>query len=131
MTGLRMELGENNNTTHPPLIPCSKRRRHSWLCVVNGIISDSIHPWDLGFVPWRQAASTGGKSKTSSRGFYRNSAFAFVFFILFCSVIAMGKMGLLQVRGRISWCFPGLGRCGACRPVAAEVEVEALLAVGP
>lgn len=95
MTGWRMELGENNNTTHPPLIPYSKRRRHSWLCVVNGIVSDSIHPWDLGFVPWRQAAGTGGKSKTPSRGFYRNSAFAFVFFILFCSVIALDEMGFI------------------------------------
>lgn len=32
MTGWRMELGEDNNTTRPPLIPYSKRRRHSWLC---------------------------------------------------------------------------------------------------
>lgn len=61
-----MELGENNNSTHPALIPYSKRRRHSWLRVLNGIVSDSIRPWDLRFVPWRQAAGAGGGKKNSS-----------------------------------------------------------------
>lgn len=87
-----MELGENNNTTHPSLIPYSKRRSHSWLRVVNGIVSDSIRPWDLGFVPWRQAAGTGGEKKPPSRGFYRNNVFAFVFFAFVCCVIALDGM---------------------------------------
>lgn len=87
-----MELGENNNSSHPPLIPYSKRRRHSWLCVLNGIVSDSIRPWDLRFVPWRQAAGTGGGKKLLLVDL---TAIMPLLLYFFCSVIALDEMGFI------------------------------------
>lgn len=124
-----MELGENNNTTQPPLIPYSKRRSiHGCVSSMGSSLTASVlGTWVL-FPGARLQAQEG--RKPPPRGFYRNNASAFVVVTLFCSVTALDEMGFIPGNRKdileLSW----FGKCRACRAAAAEGEVEALPAVG-